>query len=300
VNQFINKLPKLGLVCITAAELIRFRTITRTRLLKLADADQREILRSLYQTNLARFQLALNFCHESNIRLYRMTARLFPFADEPMGAAILAELEQDLAEAGQRAHALGIRLVVHPDQFVVLSSDSAEVIQNSIKILNMHGQIMDMLQQPRSPWATIELHGGKASRAERLVAVIQSLPEPVRSRLALENDEYAYSAAEINAVCRQAGIPMVFDAHHHICYEGLDNYEDPSIAEMLNLAAETWPTPAWQLVHISNGRDSFTDRRHSDFITELPGAYRQAPWIEVEAKQKERAIAQLRVDWLKL
>jgi UV DNA damage endonuclease len=288
------------LVCITASEIIRFRTITRTRLLKLTETDQLEALRSLYQTNLAGLQLALSYCNAHNIRLYRMTARLFPFADEPVGAEVLAEFEQELAEAGRGGQALGIRLVVHPDQFVVLSSDSTEVVQNSIKILSMHARIMDMLQQPRSPWAAIQLHGGKANRAERLIAVIKSLPEPVRFRLALENDEYAYSAAEIYEVCRQADVPMVFDAHHHICYEGLDNYEDPSIAKMLSQAAETWPTPAWQLVHISNGRDSFADRRHSDFITALPSAYRQAPWIEVEAKQKELAIERLRAEWLNL
>jgi UV DNA damage endonuclease len=30
----------------------------------------------------------------------------------------------------------------------------------------------------------------------------------------------------------------------------------------------------------------------------MPTAFRQAPWIEVEAKGKETAIAQLRRDWL--
>jgi UV DNA damage endonuclease len=114
----------------------------------------------------------------------------------------------------------------------------------------------------------------------------------------LENDEYAYSAEEILAVCRQARVPMVFDAHHHIVHEKLDSYDDASVAEILAAAATTWPVREWQLVHISNGREAFNDREHSDLITVMPSSYRDAPWIEIEAKHKEEAIAKLRQEWL--
>jgi UV DNA damage endonuclease len=114
-------------------------------------------------------------------------------------------------------------MVMHPDQFVVLSSDSPAVVENSIRTLAHHAQVLDLLEQPRSPWSLIEIHGGKGDRSQRLVEVIQGLPTPIRARLALENDEVAYSAADILAVCRETGIPMVFDAHHHICKEGLES-----------------------------------------------------------------------------
>lgn len=161
-----------------------------------------------------------------------------------------------------------------------------------------HARLLDLLVQPRSPWAVLEIHGGKGNRAAQLVRGIETLPEAIRTRLALENDEYAYGAAEILAICRTAGVPMVFDAHHHICHERLDSYDHLSVAAMLAEARTTWPVPAWQLVHISNGRASFTDRQHSDVITVMPEAYRKAPWIEVEAKRKEEAIRKLRHDWL--
>ena len=189
---------------------------------------------------------------------------------------------------------LGIRLVLHPDQFVVLSSDSPQVVANSIKILETHARVMDMLKQPRSCWAVIEINGGKSGREEQLVKVIRQLPEAIRTRLALENDEYSYSAAEILAVCREASVPMVFDAHHHVVHEKLESYEHPSIAKMLRAARETWPVRGWQLVHISNGREYFNDRHHSDLIAVMPSAYRKAPWIEVEAKHKELAIEKLK------
>ena len=66
---------------------------------------------------------------------------------------------------------------------------------------------------------------------------------------------------------------------------------------MTKAARVTWPDPAWQMAHISNGRESFADARHADYIATMPSAFRNVPWIEVEAKQKELAIAQLRETW---
>lgn len=290
--------PQLGLVCITVSDAVRYRALTRKRLLQFDEAEQKRMLRNLYADNLSRLDGALDFCLSRGIRLYRMTSALFPFADDPAGDDVLDEFRTQIAAVGKRALELGIRLVLHPDQFIVLSSDSPQVIANSIKILETHARVMDLLEQPRSPWALMEIHGGKGGRIERLVEVVGGLPEGVRSRIAFENDEYIYSAEEILEVCRRAGVPMVFDAHHHIVHEHLDSYDHPSVFEMVAAARETWPVPEWQLVHISNGRESFGDRRHSDLVETMPAAYRDVGWIEVEAKHKEFAVEKLRAEWL--
>ncbi|MCA1555099.1 MAG: UV DNA damage repair endonuclease UvsE [Acidobacteria bacterium] len=290
--------PQLGLVCITTTDAVRFRALTRKRLLQFDTLEQKRMLRELYADNLVRLNGALDFCSERGLKLYRLTSGLFPFADDEAGADVLEEFQDEARRTGERATALGIRLVIHPDQFVVLSSDSEGVIANSIKILQTHAHVLDLLAQPRTSWTVIEIHGGKGDRTRRLVEVIRALPDAIRKRLALENDEYAYSAAQILEVCREARVPMVFDAHHHVCREKLTSYEDESVAHFLAAARETWPVPEWQLVHISNGRTAFNDRHHSDLITDMPSAYAHAPWIEVEAKHKELAIEKLRIEWL--
>jgi UV DNA damage endonuclease len=276
---------------------VRFRTITRKRLLQFDLAKQEELLRELYTENLRRLEVAIRFCDRQDIRLYRLSSALFPFADEPIGEAVLCTMVHKMKETGMLATALGIRLVLHPDQFVVLNSDRPEVIDNSIKILNMHARILDLLEQPRSPWALMNIHGGKGDRVQRLIEVIRNLPDNIRLRLTLENDEYAYSARRILEICQATDIPMVFDAHHHVIHEHLDSYEDASIPQMVADACTTWPDPEWQLVHISNGNASFGDPKHSDVITVMPSAYENVPWIEIEAKQKEIAIAKLCQEW---
>jgi UV DNA damage endonuclease len=295
-----NAQPELGLVCITFDKQVRFRTMTRTRYLQLSLSERESGLREIYLHNLQRLHDALTFCQNNHIRLYRLPSGVFPLSDmeDQIGAKILEEITDDLGQIGVRAQSLNIRMVLHPDQFVVLSSDSAEVVKNSIKILEDHAHIFDLLGLPRSPWSLMNIHGGKSQRSEQLIKVIANLPENIKNRITLENDEYAYSAEEIFTVCQQAKIPMVFDAHHHICHENLDSYDDPSVTAMFNAARETWENPEWQLVHISNGEQAFKDRKHSNLITDMPSIYRQAPWIEVEAKQKEAAIAHLRSWWL--
>lgn len=289
----------LGLVCITHSEDVRYKTTTRKNLLSLDETAQKEKLRTIYTQNVARLKKATEFCLANNINLYRMTSALFPFSDEKMGAEILEDFTEDLAEIGTNALEKGLRLVLHPDQFVVLSSDSENVVANSVKILKMHAKTMDLLKQPRSEWAAMNIHGGKGNRTDKLVAEIEKLPEEIRSRITFENDEYAYSSAEILEVCRRANVPMVFDAHHHICRENLENYNEPSVEETFWAARETWKKPENQMVHISNGREKFGDRAHSDLIFSMPEVFRFAPWIEVEAKHKELAIAKLQTEWLK-
>ena len=199
---------------------------------------------------------------------------------------------------GERAAALRVRLVLHPDQFVVLNSESPHVVANSVKIMRTHARVFDLLGQPRSPFAAMILHGGKGGRGRELVEAVKGLPEEVRSRLAFENDEHVYSAREILEVCRAARVPMVFDAHHHVVHEKIETYEHPSVAEMVKAARATWLVPGWQLVHISNGLERFNDRRHSDYVTDVPTAFRRDIWIEVEAKHKELAIEKLQKEWL--
>ena len=279
----------------THSEECRFRTVTRTRYLALTSRKRRQALTELYADNLARLHKALDFCIARNIRLYRAPCGLFPMSDEQLGEAILRSMASSLRAIGRRAKREGLRIVLHPDQFVVLNSDSPDVVATSINILEKHALAFDLMGLPATAWCAFNIHGGKRGKAEELIRVIRKeLPRRVRKRLTLENDEYSFGAEELLSICHRAQVPMIFDCHHHVIKEKLDSYDHPSIEHFTRLARGTWPDPSWQMVHLSNGRESFLDRSHSDLIERTPVAYAQVPWIEVEAKGKERAIDHLR------
>ena len=287
-------LPNLGLVCITAGEDVRYRTVTRTRFLALSEAEREAKLDDLYRANLQTLFKAIDYCHANGIRLYRCTSGLFPQIDHAAGKKVLSRLAGAMSGFAAHAERKGVRVVLHPDQYVVLNSESEAVRRNSLQIMEDHARLWDMLGLPRSPWACMILHGGKGGRADALVEIISTLPEGIRNRLVLENDECTYDAAAILDVCRRAGVPMVFDAHHHAVREKLDTYEHPGVGAFTAAARETWPDPAWQVVHISNGAEAFADPRHSDLVASFPSAFRDVPWVEVEAKKKELAIDRLK------
>jgi UV DNA damage endonuclease len=291
-------MPELGLVCLTESDAVRYRTITRTRLLALDEPARERTLVDLFCENLRRLAAAAVYCKDHRIALYRLPTGLLPFSDHESGRGLVRrpEVVHEMRAAKRTLRSAGIRVVSHPDQFVVLSSQRDDVVRNSIAVLTREADLMDALGLPRTPAAAMILHGGKAGRAEELIATIRTLPPGVKSRLVLENDERAYGAADILQICKRAKVPMVFDAHHHVVKEQLDSYDDAGIARYTSAAAATWPDPQQQLVHISNGRDGFLDRRHSDTIAVMPKAFRRVPYIEVEAKAKERALFALR-EW---
>jgi UV DNA damage endonuclease len=290
--------PALGLVCITHSDDVRYRTITRTRYLALPDDQVRfQTLEGLYLSNLEVVFKAITYCSERGIRLYRLPSGLFPMSDlsDGIGEEVLNQLTLRLSAVGVAAERAGVRLTVHPEQYVVLNSESAAVARASAAMLEHQGRIFDRLGLPRSAWAVMNIHCGKSGRSQELIRAIEQLGDSARSRLTLENDERSYGAEATLAICRAANVPMVFDLHHHVVLEQI-SIRDRSIPRLIERSASTWSPKAWQLVHVSSGRDGPDDPRHHDFITALPLGLGRAPWVEVEAKAKENAIDQLRMD----
>nr|WP_281378330.1 UV DNA damage repair endonuclease UvsE [Deinococcus budaensis] len=288
--------PAYGLVCMTVGPEVRFRTVTLTNYQKLSPEERESKLLDLYADNISRVRRAADFCAARGIRLYRLSSSLFPMFDlegDDTGRAVLDHLAEPMREAGRAFMDAGIRVLMHPEQFIVLNSDRPEVRASSLRALTAHADSLDRFGFPASPWNLLLLHGGKGGRAAELAAVIPDLPDPARLRLGLENDERAYGPADLLPVCQATGTPLVFDAHHHVVREKLPDQEDPSVRGWVLAARATWQPPEWQVVHLSNGIDGPQDRRHSHLITDFPSAYLDVPWIEVEAKGKEEALAAL-------
>ena len=62
-----------------------------------------------------------------------------------------------------------------------------------------------------------------------------------------------------------------------------------------NLGPGAAPALWYDAIYLSNDAGTLADRNHSDLIRDVPPAYARVPWIEVEARGKERAIDDLRV-----
>ena len=216
----------------------------------------------------------------------------YKFSDLPDWKNIKMKFEK----AGNFAKENNVRLSFHPGQFCCLGSSKEKVVLNAISDLDLHGRIMDALVQPRSRLAKINIHlggayGDKESAVKRFITNYHRLPETVKTRLTLENDDRLslYTTRELyDMVYLKTGIPIVFDFHHHMIHPGGDSEYDA-----LKLACSTWEVKP--CTHYSESaqleRSEKTPlRAHSKLIYSKINDHGFDIDCVVEAKGKESAI----------
>ena len=234
-------------------------------------------------------------------RLFRLSSNILPLMDVvPSYLWDTPEVRGPLARAGKIFMGAGTRVVSHPGQFCVLSSDSDSIVANAVRELSSHAWVFDAMGLPQTPHAAINIHGGKRDRVDRLIASIRDLPWGVRSRLTLENDESAYGVLDLRRVSDATGVPICWDSHHWTFKtDGL------SIADAYRMSCETWTDGVRPLQHVSNsepgpeGRSFMELRKHSQYLEFIPDPQLQGVRdglldLEVEAKMKNLAVAAIR------
>jgi UV DNA damage endonuclease len=235
----------------------------------------------------------------NNIMFYRMSSEMVPWMSE-YEISDLPDYEQIkniLAPCGEKAAKSGVRLTFHPGPFNVLATNTQTILINTIKELRQHGEIMDMLNLPVTPFAKINIHiggafGDKVSALARFAENYVRLPENTKKRLTVENDDKAnmFNVKDLLWLHEQVDVPVVFDYfHHQFCTGGL------SEQDAFNAAIETWPKDITPVVHFSSSRKKYEDvtsppTSHADYIYEEINTYNKDVDIMLEAKAKEAAV----------
>ena len=248
----------------------------------------------------------LQWNQENGFDFFRVSSNLFPWASEYDWGELpdVESICQWLGRAGDFAKQHGHRITAHPGPFNKLTSDDERIIQNTIKDLTIHGWTFDQMGLPRTPWAKLNIHvgasyGDKQKACDNFCRNFERLPESVKTRLTVENDDKAslYSTRELyELIHTRIGIPIVHDIHHHkFCHGGQTQQE------AISLAASTWGdiTP---VIHYSESRaDEQGDAKikpqaHSDYVYDYIDTYGQEVDCMIEAKHKELAV----LKWLEI
>ena len=243
----------------------------------------------------------LGYLERHDIRMYRMTASLAPYATHPDLPAFHAQVDEalyELAGLGAHARALGIRLSTHPGQYVVLNSEHAAVQEAAIRDLELQAALFDALGLGPEAVAVIHVGGGGRDRPaglDRWVAGWERLSERARARLVVENDDRTYALPDVMELHRRTGVPVVFDVLHHECCDR----DGIPVRAALALALRTWPSGVRPKVHYSTPREPGS-RAHADEIDPLAfAAFLDAAAglefdVMLEAKAKDLALLRLR------
>jgi UV DNA damage endonuclease len=292
---------RFGLCCQFSAEPIKFRTTTVTAMLRLTRQQRLEKLSALCRGNSDALMRSLEYCEQHGIGAFRINSQILPVKTHSEAGYDISELPGSseiisrFRECGTFARSRQIRLSFHPDQFVVLNSPNPKTLEHSKAELNYQAEV--------AAWVgadTINIHGGgaygnKASALLDLRRNISTLPEPVRSRLTLENDDKVYTPSDLLPVCHDLNVPLVYDVHHHRCLP-----DKLSIAEATEKAMDSWTSEP--LFHISSPLEGWNGpkpHRHHDYIAvkDFPQSWTGCQLtVEVEAKAKEKAVTKLIAD----
>jgi UV DNA damage endonuclease len=268
-----------------------------------------------------------DYLAEAGISMYRMSSDIAPYLTHPDMPQFHKQIEEcapELRELGERASRQGLRLSFHPSQFILLNSPDESLVEKSILDLAAQAQLLDYMGQ--GPEAVVVTHvggvyGDVESGRERWVRAWERLPEPVRRRLVLENDDTRYGVADTLWIHERTGVPLVYDYLHHWCRDrvGIDQHE------ALAACLRTWPAGVTPKIHYSSPRTEIrtlerknrkTGRAervqappiwsgHADyinpfeFISFLRGAVaRSLPDFDImlECKVKDLAVLRLRED----
>lgn len=236
---------------------------------------------------------------ENGIKFYRLSSEIFPWASEYQFEDLphFESIQQNLQTAGSLAKQFGQRLSFHPGPFNKLVSSDQKIVNNTVRDLEIHGKIFDLMGLEKTPYYKINIHVGaayddKAAALNVFNSNLEKLSNSVRSRLTVENDdkESLYSAQELyDGVYKISGIPIVFDYHHHSFCDGGLSEEDA-----LGLSLSTWGEIK-PVVHYSESRcqeynDKSKPQAHSDYIYSKINHYNQKFDCMIEAKMKEAAV----------
>ncbi|QKR00682.1 UV DNA damage repair endonuclease UvsE [Metallosphaera tengchongensis] len=189
-----------------ADKTLRLSSLLPDKVLKVSLSNL-ECLRKILAWNL-----------EHGITFFRISSNTVPFASHPkLNLDWRRELQHVLGEIGDFVREHSMRISMHPGQFVVINSHRDDVVRSSLEELMYHADLLDLMGLRD---AHVQIHvgsskGGKAQSLDRFIHTYQQLPENVKSKLVIENDDRIFNVKDCLELSSRIKIPVVLDNLHH-------------------------------------------------------------------------------------
>lgn len=244
----------------------------------------------------------LKYNVENNILIYRMSSDSFPWLSEYEINDLpnINIIKKLLLDIGKYIKDNNMRCGFHPGPYLVLASENQSVVEKTIKELDKHAELMDMMELDQTTYYPINIHINTTQptrelAAERFCKNFERLSESCKKRLVVENDDgqNQYSVKMLyDWVYQVIGIPITVDSLHYQCHSDNMSWEDT-----LKLGTSTWKTRP--LVHHSSSKKIHEDNSgkltaHADFLYEKFESFDIEVDIELECKQKDLALFRYR------
>lgn len=204
------------------------------RLSNIRDADR---MRSLVEANLRDLEAILLWNRQHAMGLFRLSQQFIPFASHSeFPYDWQQEHASELTRVGRLAANLGIRLSLHPGQFIQPGSPNGDTSVRSLAELRYVARLLTALEA-RDGVIVLHVGGAYGDRLKAIQAFAAALASEaeILRYLALENDERVWPVEDVATVASLLGVPIILDTLHHALNPG-----SLSLRDALDLALPTW------------------------------------------------------------
>lgn len=273
-------------------------TITYTSYIASNNRDEK--LDKVIRSNLSALSLLIDYNIKNNIHFYRLTSKLIPLAThKEVNFDYLNKYIDLFNSIGEKIISSNMRVDTHPDQFAVLNSTKAEVVENTFRILEYHYNILRLLKiNPIIILHVGSMEFGKKNSISRFINNFNKLDAKIRKSIVIENDDKIYDVVDVLELCNKINVPFVLDYHHHIC----NNSHNIDLGDYITRIFDTWGSNIPK-IHFSSPKSKLKKefRSHSDYINvfdfinflEFIKRYDRDIDIMLEVKEKDEALFRL-------
>lgn len=290
---------RLGYCCLckSVGDKGKFRAMTVKKATSMNEDDRYKEIQQRTRENFSNLYDITKWNIENNIRMYRVSSDMavlhtheicnYDFREDSV-VIDLANKIKEMAKDNDILH------TIHCDQFNVINSDREEVFQNTIKSLEYHCDLMDMLGIKYNCIHVGGKKGGVELGKERFVNNFIRMPERVQKSIMLENCDKSYNVSNTLELCEILDIPMTYDYHHSRILKS-----ELSDSEYMDRIVDTWKGQEC-IGHLSSSADEYKlVSKHHDYITEedmidfikVTGGRINC---ELECKQKDLALLRIK------
>ena len=279
---------KIGYPCINLSLPCR-----SSRTFRLKNYSKERLIETI-GGNLQCLREILEYNKQNEIFFFRITSDLIPFASHPIMKFDWQDyFEAKFKEIGHFIKNYNMRMSMHPGQYTVLNSPKRDVYDNSIKDLEYHVEVLDLMELDNTSKVQIHVggvYGDKNNSKQRFIERYMKLPDKIKNRLIIENDDKSYSLKDCLDIHQNTGIPIVFDVYHHEC---LNSGE--SLDQAFKKVGKTWsvedgvPIVHYSSEHPTKGKPSHAEHiniHHFEIFLNKTKNYDFDLMLEIKDKEK--------------
>ncbi len=292
-----------GYACISSLikDCSTARTVPLNSFNKLKDQESKIFrLERVARSNLTNTIRLLWHNIAEGIKLYRFSSQLIPLANHPAGQIwdYTSVLEKELNKIGQIIKKNGLKVSTHPGQYTVINTPDNNKFDNAVQDLIYHDKLLNAMGLDENAIMVTHVggvYGDKDTSLKRFIDNFHKLPQTVKKRITIENDDTCYSAYDVLELCKELQRPMVLDVHHHYCFN-----QGEEIRQIMDDIISTWKDlNRPPKIHFSSPRSKAKPLYHADYIDVtsfkefiiLAADYRYD--VMIEAKKQDEALLKL-------